>query len=408
MGWWATREDRVMTAFATPASVIDDAQAMRCANADLLSLALIDSRNRLLQALAAFEQHRSLAAGATSSPLWLVGHAGWYQEYWIARHVQRLRGEQSDPRGPRLASIHPRADEWFTGPDRRCEGLDTETLRAYLAETLETTLDLLGGIGDDDMALYFWRAALMHEDRLAEALAALMVERELPQALPTPTARADREPLWVPGARWLLGSTSGGWVPENERWGHSLEIPEFEIDALPVSWARYVAFAEDGGYDRGEWWSEEGFAWAQAEGRRAPRYVEQLRSSVLAMRQGQLMRVPAAQPAVHVTRHEAEAWCRWAGRRLPTEPEWEFAAATSTSRGFVWGDVFEWVAGSARAWPGHGATPDALDRLPPPKTQGVLRGGSWLTRSRLKHPKARRFAPLHADSMFCGFRSCAI
>jgi formylglycine-generating enzyme required for sulfatase activity len=111
---------------------------------------------------------------------------------------------------------------------------------------------------------------------------------------------------------------------------------------------------------------------------------------------------------MHLSRHEAEAWCRWAGRRLPTEPEWELAAATGASRGYAWGDVFEWVAGSARAWPGAGpATPGTLDAIPAAGTQGVLRGASFATRLRWRHPKARRFAPPASDSAFCGFRSCA-
>jgi gamma-glutamyl hercynylcysteine S-oxide synthase len=124
-------------------------------------------------------------------------------------------------------------------------------------------------------------------------------------------------------------------------------------------------------------------------------------------RQGALQRVAGGQPALHVTRFEAEAWCRWAGRRLPTEPEWELAAATGGPRGFAWGDVFEWVAGSARAWPGHHASPGTLDALPPPGTQGVLRGASWMSRQRCRHPPARRFVPVTADGPFCGFRSCA-
>jgi formylglycine-generating enzyme required for sulfatase activity len=110
---------------------------------------------------------------------------------------------------------------------------------------------------------------------------------------------------------------------------------------------------------------------------------------------------------VHLTRHEAEAWCRWAGRRLPTEPEWELAAASGLSRGFVWGDVFEWVAGPSRPWPGGGgAAPGALDHWPGTPT-AVLRGASFATRARWRHPKARRFAAAASDSMFCGFRSCA-
>jgi gamma-glutamyl hercynylcysteine S-oxide synthase len=120
-----------------------------------------------------------------------------------------------------------------------------------------------------------------------------------------------------------------------------------------------------------------------------------------------MQRVAANQPVLHVARHEAEAWCRWAGRRLPTEPEWELAALAGASRGFVWGDVFEWVAGSARAWPGCEAGPGALDAIPWP-TDGVLRGASWMTRSRERHPKARRFAPPERDTMFSGFRSCSL
>ncbi len=121
-----------------------------------------------------------------------------------------------------------------------------------------------------------------------------------------------------------------------------------------------------------------------------------------------LQRAAPGQPALHISRHEAQAWCTWAGRRLPTEPEWELAASTCASRGFVCGDVFEWVAGSARSWPGApAAAPGALDH-PPAAGSGVLRGGSFATRPRWLHPKARRFAAPDSDNMFCGFRSCVL
>jgi gamma-glutamyl hercynylcysteine S-oxide synthase len=111
---------------------------------------------------------------------------------------------------------------------------------------------------------------------------------------------------------------------------------------------------------------------------------------------------------VHVSRHEAQAWCRWAGRRLPTEAEWELAALSGASRGFAWGDVFEWAAGSARGWPGQPASLHGFAPLPEPGRLGVLRGGSWMTRARCKHPRARRFAAPWRDELFCGFRSCAL
>ncbi len=384
---------------------LEDPAAIRRADRELLSLALIDARNHTLRGLSRFEEAKTQEPAEGATPMWLAGHAGWYQERWIARHVQRQRGEAADEQALRLASIEPRADAWFDGGERRTEGLDAGTLRAYLQETLETTLDLLAAAGDDDASLHVYRSALLHEDRLGEALAEAAAALQMDVG--SPPVRPPREPLWMPAQRWMLGSAAGGLVPDNERWAHEVAVPEFEIDAQPVSWARYVQFAEDGGYDQRAFWSDAGWLWQRSEARRAPRDVEQLRGGALVMRRGQLQRAPAEQPALHVTRHEAEAWCRWAGRRLPTEPEWELAAQVGRSRGFVWGDVFEWTAGSARAWPGHAATPGSLDRLPVPGTQGVLRGASWLTRRRWAHPKARRFAPFAADAPFCGFRSCA-
>ena len=352
-----------------------------------------------------------------SPPLWLAGHAGWFQEYWIARHVQRQRGEAADARGPRLASIDASADECFD-PARHGRAArwrlafgEAQALRHYLADTLETTLDLLASAEASDAGLYFYRLALRREDQLLEALAETAQALQLPDAdLPWPPrpARADRDALIFGATRWLLGSPHGGFVPANERWSHEVPVPEFEIDAQAVNWARYAEFVLDGGYDDRRCWTDAGWAWLQAEARRAPRHVEQLGHSLLMQRQGRTQRVSAAQAVTHVSRHEAEAWCRWAGRRLPTEVEWEIAAVNGASRGFAWGDVFEWCAGSARAWPGRGATPPGFADLPAPGTLGVLRGGSWLTRPRWLHPRARRFAAPQHDAMFCGFRSCAI
>jgi formylglycine-generating enzyme required for sulfatase activity len=400
------------------AAALDDAIGIRHANRDLLSLALIDARNLTLRWLQVFESRGLDGASEGGRPArWLAGHAGWYQERWIGRHVQRARGEQADAGAAPLASIDPQADGWY-GPDAApdAQPADADSVRRYLAETLDTTLDLLAVAGDGDDALFVYRNALLHEDRLGETLAERAAQLQIkrhgdpPPPWMPPPARVDREPLWMPAARLVLGSTPGGLVPDNERWAEALAVPEFEIDAQAVCWDRYIEFAEDGGYDRRELWTDPGWAWLQAGGRRAPRDVEQLRGGVLLQRQGELQRVPAGQPAMHVTRHEAEAWCRWAGRRLPTEPEWELAALTARHRGFVWGDVFEWVTGSARGWPGHGATPlpGSLDRLPPPGTQGVLRGASCATAPRRHHPKARRFLAPDVDRAFSGFRSCAL
>ena len=329
------------------------------------------------------------------------------------RNVQAQRGEAADPRGPRLASVDLQADAFH--PSRRlaaCEAPplwdDPSGVRAYLSDTLEAVLELLDVTGDDDAALYYYRLALQLEDHTVEQLAALAQAVGVEDG-PWPAQRSlpDRAPLWLPAQVFELGSVPGGLVPGAERWAHPVSVPAGEIDAQPVSWARWAEFAQDGGYDEPGWWQPEGWAWVQATQRRAPRYVEQQGRRVVLQRQGRLQQVPGSQAAAHVTRHEAMAWCQWAGRRLPTEAEWERAACQAAGLGFSWGQVLEWVAGRSAPWPGHERPPGEICPLPDPPT-AVLRGASAWTPRRLAQARARRFAAPDADLLPSGFRSCAV
>jgi ergothioneine biosynthesis protein EgtB len=417
---------------------IQDPIGMRQAGRELLSLALIDARNRTLARMAVLTgQDLSAAHGEFDPPAWLAGHCAWFQETWTARHPQRARGESGQRYPVLLGSIEPEADAWYDKtrstramrwqPGFLGDQADPEVLLAYLVATHDITQELLSTADEDDDGLYWYRLALMHEDRIGETLAEIAQVCGLADApaepaaqprspavagvgaalWPTPVARATRPPLAFSGQRWLLGSTPGGLVPDNERWAHPVEAPAFEIDAQVVNWAQYAEFVVDRGYDEPRWWSAAGWEWVQATGRRSPRHVEQLGGGVLLRRGGRLQRVPAAQAAVHVTAHEAAAWCAWAGRRLPTEPEWELAVAQGGGRGLAWGDVFEWTASAARPWPGHASGPARLDGVANNDPRQVLRGASLFTVPRWKHPKARRFADPAADALFCGFRSCA-
>jgi EgtB-related family protein len=355
---------------------------LREAGRDVLSLALIDARNHTLRLFALLEAalgERGLAVPLLpelNPPLWALGHVGWFQEYWIARNLQRQRGAGCDPGAPRLASIEPQADVWYDASAvahdaRRHLALPpADAVRAYLLDTLDTSLDLLAGTHDDaDDALYFYRLTLFHEDMHGEALVRMAQTLDVGGAgiaalLPLPEPKALRDPLVFPATRWPLGATPGrrGFVFDNEQWAHDVQVPEFEIDAQPVSWAQYAEFVEDGGY---------------------------------------------GQPAMHVGWHEADAWCRWAGRRLPTEVEWEYAAATGVSRGLRWGEVWEWTAGTFRPYPGFAPGPWRDYSQPSFGTHKAMRGASFATRARMRDVRFRGFGRPERDDAFVGFRSCA-
>jgi len=400
------------------------AEQIRRAGRDLLSLALMDARNRTLRWAGANEQvlaNSRWRLGPLAEPqpgdppLWTLGHLGWFQEYWIARNLQRYQGERADARATRLASIDPSSDACYdparvpSGMRWRLQTPDLDTIRQYLVDTLETTLDLLDHAGADDASLYFFRLALFHEDRRAEALAVLSQTLGLSMpSVPALEAVAMRAPLLFPAAVWRLGSDPGGFSFDNERPVQQEPVPEFEIDAQPVTWAQYAEFVEDGGYDEPRWWHADGWSWVQRDQRRTPRHVEQLRHGVVARRFGQAVRVPMGQPAMHISWYEADAWCRWAGRRLPTEPEWELAAHQGASRGFRWGQVWEWTAGTFRPYPGFQPGPDASYSQTAFGTHRALRGASFVTSERLRHGKFRFFLRAERDDWFTGFRSCGV
>ena len=399
------------------------AEQMRRAGRDLLSLALMDARNRTLRWAGA---HEELLANSRwglgplaetqpwDPPLWALGHLGWFQERWIARNLQRHQGERADPGAARLASIDPSADPCFD-PERapfdlrwQLQPPDLDATRQYLVDTLETTLELLDRAADDDDGLYFFRLALFHEDQRNEVFATVCQGLGLPAPwLPSPVAVAPREPLVFPSSTWPLGSGPGGFAYDNERPVHAETVPEFEIDAQAVTWDQFAEFVEDGGYDDPRWWSPDGWRWVQREGRRSPRHVDQLRHGVLVQRFGQTVRVPMGQPVQHVTWFEADAWCRWAGRRLPGELEWELAAHQGASRGFRWGQVWEWTAATFRPYDGFEPGPDRGHSLPAFGTHRTLRGASFATSERLRHAKFRHFLRPDRDDGFTGFRSCA-
>lgn len=403
---------------------------MRRASRDQLSLALMDARNYTLRLLARMEQALGPALRIAplpegAPPLWLAGHVAWLAEYWIARNPQRALGPRCPADGVRLASIEPQADRWFdpriaAPPERWSADLpDLPSLKAYLLETLETTLELLEHTPDEDGPLYFFRMALFHEDLRGEDLVTLAQSAGVPLGLALPPGAATRPEIAFPASRCTLGWSEAGFALDVESGHEVVQLPAFEIDAQPVCWAQYVEFIDDGGYDRAELWHPAGWDWlqraAERDGRRGPRHVEQIgvaSGAVLQTLFGKPVRMGGSQPVMHASWWEADAWARWAGRRLPTEAEWETAALQASRRGFRWGDVREWTAGTLHPFAGFRA--DAwsaqadLDVEPFFGRARVLRGASFAARARMKHPRARGWALPERDDGFVGFRSCAL
>lgn len=424
-----------MTAPPSQPHSIDD-PAMRLAGRELLSLALIDARNHTLRLLSLYEE----ALGSVTlpvprqegvlPPIWLAGHIGWFAEWWIARNTQRALGIDCPARPTRLAPIDPQADDWWnpqqggTGQPWSADLPDLGQTKAYLLETLESTLELLERAAETDAGLYFYRLALFHEDLRGEQLVVMAQTLGLPIGVEHAPVPAAAEPLLVPATTWALGLPARGFALAQEQGVLAVEVPEFEIDAQPVTWNQFVEFVDDGGYDRLEFWHPEGGRdWlaqqAATGGRRGPRHVEQIGAalhgaggSVLQHRFGRTVHAAGHQSAVHLSWWEADAWARWAGRRIATEVEWEIAAHTAARRGFRWGDVHEWTAGTLKPWPGFRADPWSagtdLDPQPAFHHARVLRGASLATRARMRLPKARGFALPARDDGFFGFRTCAI
>jgi EgtB-related family protein len=175
-----------------------------------------------------------------------------------------------------------------------------------------------------------------------------------------------------------------------------------------VTWQRFLPFIEAGGYDDERWWSNAGWAWRQRHSAGRPRYLSPPEGGAhQRIVFGHWQALDVAQPAVNLSLHEAEAWCRWAGRRLPTEAEWEIAAL-DRSKDLAWGQVWEWTASPFAPYPGFEPHPYRDYSQPWFDGRPVLRGASFATAPRMKHACYRNFFGAERNDIFAGFRSCAI
>jgi gamma-glutamyl hercynylcysteine S-oxide synthase len=381
--------------------------------------------------------------------LWELGHVAWFQERWCLR----LRSDET------LAdSLLKGSDALFDSAkvahdsrwDLPLPGL-SETL-AYQDRVLEGVQARLEREPDDPWLRYFVQLVIFHEDMHAEAFhytrqtlgyADPFGPRPAPEGgRDDAAAQGDAE---VAGGTYLIGAArNSGFHFDNEKWAHPVDVAPFRIAKAPVTNREFLEFVRQGGYGRREWWSPEG--WACKGEASAPRYWEQRDGEWLERRFSDWAPLALELPVMHVNWHEANAYCRYAGRRLPTEAEWEVAASLSDGgdrRTYPWGDasggeranlggagraavgsfasgdslggcrqmignVWEWTSSTFEPYPGFVADPYREYSEPWFGTHKVLRGGSFTTPARLIANSWRNFYTPTRGDIFAGFRTCAV
>ncbi|MEO5875803.1 MAG: ergothioneine biosynthesis protein EgtB, partial [Streptosporangiaceae bacterium] len=392
-------------------------------------------------------QHSSLM-----SPLvWDLAHVGNQEELWLVRDVGGRAPVRRDIDEMYDAFKHARADR------PALPLLDPAGARSYLREVRDKVLDVLAHTPLEgrrllDQAFAFGMVA-QHEQQHDETMLAthqLRAGGAVLDAVPPPPGRTPGAgEVLVPGGPFTMGTSTEPWALDNERPAHEVDVAPFFIDTAAVTNAAFQVFIDAGGYDEPAWWSRQGWAYRQEAEPFAPRFWQRDGETWWRMRFGIRELVPSREPVMHVSFHEAQAYAAWAGRRLPTEVEWEKAArwdpATGRSRRYPWGDedpgpahanlaqrhlrpaeagaypqgasslgvhqligdVWEWTSSEFHGYPGFAAFPYPEYSLaffgPDYK---VLRGGSFGSDSVVARGTFRNWDYPIRRQIFAGFR-CA-
>ncbi|HWH76254.1 MAG TPA: selenoneine synthase SenA [Candidatus Binatus sp.] len=420
-------------------------------------------------------------------PLWEIGHVAWTQEFWVLRH---LRGEKPIlPDGDRLYNSTDVAH------DTRWELLlpSRESTLQYMNDVIERCIARIDGAAELSRdEFYFYWLTTFHEGMHAEALAYTRQTLGYPPPSFLPPIefvdvdkRSCPGDVEIPGGTFTVGATKDfPFVFDNEKWAHEVAIEPFRIARAPVTNGEFLEFVEEGGYRERHFWSDEGWQWLESGG--APQlektfakffnkklnesmevaaFAERLDHPVYwqPMDNGRWQRrlydryelLNEDQPVVHVSWYEAQAFCNWAGRRLPSEAEWEAAASVERNRNgaklnehrrhYPWGEqapagelanldwraggivevgahsagdsafgcrqmignVWEWTADEFQPYPGFSIDPYKEYSQPWFGSNKVLRGGCWATSSLLIHNSWRNFYTPDRRDVWAGFRTCA-
>ncbi len=416
--------------------------------AEELALALRDARERTLGLVEdlADAQLQVPYLRIVNPVLWELGHVGWFQENWVLRHCAGR------------SSIVKNADELYDSAAVhhdtrwRIPLLSREACWDYMERVLEGVLERLATLALSPAELYFHRLVLYHEDMHGEALLYTRQTLGFPPPrrtaqVPTRGAQPAGGPLAgdaeIPGGTMRLGAEREfPFAFDNEQWAHEVEVRPFRLALAPVTQAEFLAFVEDGGYERRELWTEDGWRWREESDAAHPVYWRPEKDRWMRRDYDRWVPLEDHRPVLHVSAFESEAYCNWAGRRLPDEAEWEFAAGPARH---PWGDgdpteehahldlsspgcievgglpegdgpfgnrqlvgnVWEWTATTFRPYPGFAPGPYKEYSEPWFGTHRVLRGGAFATRARLLRNTWRNYFTPDRRDVLAGFRTAA-
>jgi iron(II)-dependent oxidoreductase len=424
-----------------------------------LAASLHEVRERTLALLAPLSDAQLVGQHSPlMSPLvWDLGHVANYEDIWLVRG-----GEAgADPLDDLYDAFrHPRKDRHALPIPGAAEA------RAYAREVRER---VLAGLAGQDP--FFCAMVVQHEHQHDETILAalqLLPAPGYPPARPEFRSGTNREPkigrgfvpdrknaarrdasseVLLPGGTFVMGTSTDPVALDNERPAHPIDLEPFWLDTTPVTNAQFADFIADGGYDEPRWWNDSGWKWRQEAALTAPQFWSGDTSGDTRTRFGWVETRPLDEPVQHVCWYETDAYARWAGKRLPTEAEWEFAAGNGGTTPWPWGaseptaavadlwtwpssfgpgpvaahpaganqwgihdligGVWEWTSSDFNGHPGFEAWPyrEYSEVFFGPEYK-VLRGGSWAT-----HPTAMRVTFRNWDypirrQIFAGFR-CA-
>ena len=398
---------------------------------------------------------------------WELGHVAFFYDVFLLRVLGSdrflLQGAEklydSFNVGNPLAGDHD--DRWNLPLPSR------EETMAYMTRVQDRVIQRLDH-DLDDRETYLYLLSVLHEDMHGEAFTYMRQTLEYPETQLSISGE-NLTPLEIgggplpgdveiPGGTFQLGATpEAPFVFDNERWAHPVEVRPFRIARAPVTNTQFTEFVEDRGYLLRELWSPQGWVWRKKTGAEHPVYWMRGEKGWLRQHFDRLVPLEPHHPVVHVNWYEAEAYCNWAGRRLPTEAEWETAASADPTldgngiserkRRYPWGDdpptpdranldsrnlgcvdvgafpygdsafgcrqmvgnVWEWTVSAFYPFPGYIVdSPYREYSAPWFGYRKVLKGGAWATRSRLAWITYRNFFQPYRRDIFAGFRTCAI